>query len=327
MVARILPSPAFTRTRAQSRAGDSSIGPRNPNVPVRDSRCRVASEAFSHSRRTATRAAGVALKVSLAKSSCRSSMSRRRIVASRTSESSRPRRDRAQSTLPSGSGVGSPCEQRRTASAARAGSRVPLPSEWPVVALPPFGFRSSGPVDRIRWTAAESSRGSLSTGTVAAIRAVAITITAVYSIRALPRSTGTCLAPSGPREPVRAGGRCAGTARGGTGSGRTRGARPCRGVRTGEIRPPRGPTRAVRPPAGRGRGVHVRLGGGERPCSQVGAAAPVRQGGTGSCGKPAAGPASGRGPRGATSWGRDPPRGGCGRCGSGCCCPGRPSTS
>lgn len=137
MVACTCSAPASTNRSTQSRCGDSRAGLRKPKVCVCASLRRVSSAAWSHSRRTAARAAPVAVKERLRKSSCSSSASRRRMVASSTSESSRPRRARAQSTRATGSGTRVPRAQRRTASAAATGSSVQSPSgrsSWPIVA-------------------------------------------------------------------------------------------------------------------------------------------------------------------------------------------------
>ena len=104
---------------------------------VCDSLRSVSCDAWSHSSRTATRAVPLAVNDRLKKSSCSSSASRRRTVASSTSDSSSPRSARAQSTRATGVGTRAPREQRRTASAAATGSSVQSPPgrrSWPIVA-------------------------------------------------------------------------------------------------------------------------------------------------------------------------------------------------
>jgi hypothetical protein len=169
-------------------------------VSVRDSRRRVSSAACSHSSRTAVRAAAEAVKVGLRKSSCRSSPSNRRTVASSTRASSRPRRDSAQSVRATGSGRAPALAQRRTASAAAAGSSLQSPSgagSWPVVAAPspvsvPPSGREPDASPSARCTAPRSSAGSRPSAPCAAAATSRDSTTssrAAYSSRVLPRST------------------------------------------------------------------------------------------------------------------------------------------
>lgn len=169
-------------------------------MSVRDSRRRVSSAACSHSSRTAVRAAAEAAKVGLRKSSCRSSPSNRRTVASSTRASSRPRRDSAQSVRATGSGRAPARAQRRTASAAAAESSLQSPSgagSWPVVAVPsPVSVPSSGrepdASPSARCTAPRSSAGSPPSAPCAATATSRDSTTsnrAAYSSRVLPRST------------------------------------------------------------------------------------------------------------------------------------------
>jgi hypothetical protein len=235
MVACTSSLPASANRSTQSRCGASRAGSRKPKVRVRDSLRRASSDACSHSARTATRAAPVAVKERLEKSSCSSSASKRRTVASSTSDSSSPRSASAQSTRATGSGTRVPREQRRTASAAATGSSVQSPSgrhSWPIVASslwsgpivpplpgspwrplplvpgsaperPPGGAASpggaSGTRPRAACTAPRTSPGSPRTGawTASATTAATATSRAVYSITALPRSTSGLLSPFG----------------------------------------------------------------------------------------------------------------------------------
>lgn len=169
-------------------------------MSVRDSRRRVSSAACSHSSRTAVRAAAEAAKVGLRKSSCRSSPSNRRTVASSTRASSRPRRDSAQSVRATGSGRAPARAQRRTASAAAAESSLQSPSgagSWPVAAVPsPMPVPSSGrepdASPSARCTAPRSSEGSRPSAPCAAAATSRDSTTsnrAAYSSRVLPRST------------------------------------------------------------------------------------------------------------------------------------------
>ncbi len=200
MVPRTCSLPTSTKVSTQSRWGDSRNGSRKPKVRVRDSRRRVSSAACSHSSRTAVRAAAEAPKDGLRKSSCRSSPCNRRTVASSTRASSRPRRDSAQSVRATGSGRAPARAQRRTASAAAAGSSLQFSSgagSWPVVAVPspvfvPSAGRGPGAPPSARCTAPLSSAGSRSSAPCAAAatnRDSTASSRAAYSSGVLPRST------------------------------------------------------------------------------------------------------------------------------------------